>query len=452
MLTKNLIIELEIEKIVFGGEGLGFYEEMAVFVPDTLPGDIIKAKVISSKKTYSRALVESFVKKSEIRVEPICEQFENCGGCNLMMTDYENQLKLKKDMLEQVMKKIGAADDFNISEIIPCEENFNYRNKIVQPFVRDGEKVLSGFYRKRTHEIVDNDFCHIQSEISNKIIHKLKELLSETSITIYDEKTHKGFLRSIMLRVNEKNEIMLVFVVNGKKNSFMTEIINKICLEFEEIKSVYISINKKRTNVVLGDENIHVRGDKNISENIDGVDFFIYPQSFFQVNTKQAKILYKTAINLIENIENKIIVDAYAGAGTITSLLAKKAKFVYGIELVEKACEAAMGTFNKNNIKNVEFIHGSVGKKLLELLNNKVKLDTIVFDPPRKGIEEVILNKVAEADIKEIIYISCDPSTFARDLKILRGHSYKLESLVPVDMFPHTSHIELVARLTKGGI
>lgn len=451
MLEKNLIVELKVEKIVFGGEGLAFCDGGAVFIPDSLPGDIVKAKIISSKKTYARALIVEFVKKSEIRKEAICEHFEDCGACNLMMTDYENQLKLKKETLIEVLTKIGSLKDFEIDEIVKCEDNLNYRNKIIQPFASRDGKIVSGFYKKRTHDIIDNANCYIQPDISNKIFVKLKELIEELGIEIYNEKTNRGFLRNVMIRNNERNEYMLVLVINGKRNTQTEKITNKVIKEFPEIKSVYISINRKRTNIVLGDKNIKVYGKPYLNEEIEGIKFFIYPESFFQVNTKQAKIMYKKAIEMIDNIENKKIIDAYAGAGTITALLSKKAKFVYGIELNEQACVAAKDTFRINKIENVDFRQGKVEKEIFTLLDEKIKMDTVVFDPPRKGIPERVLRKISEAKIKEIIYISCNPSTFARDLKILNEEGYNLEKLTPVDMFPHTSHIELIAKLNKGG-
>ncbi|MGL6168075.1 MAG: 23S rRNA (uracil(1939)-C(5))-methyltransferase RlmD, partial [Fusobacteriaceae bacterium] len=263
---------------------------------------------------------------------------------------------------------------------------------------------------------------------------------------VYNEENHKGILRHIMVRTNTKNEAMVVLVINGKKDDRkILDLLTKLKEEIKEIKSIYISLNKEVTNFALGKENIHVLGDKTLKENLFGIEFNISPTSFFQINIEQTKKLYSLALEFSEGIENQTMVDAYSGTGTIGMILAKKAKKVYAIEIVKSATEDGKQTAKENNIKNIEFINGAVEEKLSTLIK-KEKIDGILLDPPRKGVDEESLKSIASTGINEIIYISCNPSTLARDAEILTTAGYKLERIQPVDMFPQTSHIECVAR------
>ena len=253
-----------------------------------------------------------------------------------------------------------------------------------------------------------------------------------------------------MIRTNSNNEAMLVLIINSNK---ITENIKNLLFrlreKIEEIKSIYISLNSKKTNTVIGEKNIFIYGEESIKENLNGIEFHISPTSFFQINVKQAKRLYDIAINFFDNIDDKYIVDAYSGTGTIGMIMAKKAKKVYAIEIVKSASEDGEKTAKENGIENIEFINGSVEKELVNLINANKRIDTIIFDPPRKGLEASIIDKVAELNLKEVVYISCNPSTFARDVKLFSEKGYVLKKLQAVDMFPQTSHIETVALLSK---
>lgn len=448
------ILELNIEKNVFGGEGLAYFDDGVIFVPESLEGDIVKAEVISIKKGYSRAIVKEILKPSLHRVIPPCNSFEQCGGCDFMMADYKSQLELKKNMVKEVIERIGKInnDAYNLFSVTGApnnEESFFYRNKVIQPFAKKNEKVISGFYRKRTHDVVDNDNCLIQSELSNKIIKKLKEIVGKESISVYNEKTHKGLLRNVMVRVNKQNEVMLVFICNGKNVEKIKKAGEEISKNFSEIKSIYASINIKRTNVVLGEENLLIFGQKQITEELFGLKFNISPLSFFQVNIQQTEKLYETAINMIKNINEKIIIDAYSGTGTIGMIAAKKAKFVYCIEENSFASADGVKSAKENKITNIKFINKKMEDAIKDFEVGNMNVDAIIFDPPRSGISENILLKCVEWGIKEIAYISCNCSTFARDMFILKEHGYKLCEVHPVDMFPHTNHIEIAAKIVK---
>ena len=450
MLKVADIIQIKIDKIVFGGEGLGYYNGFAVFVPMSIPEDELEIEIISVKKTYARGLIKNIIKASPERIDSHKFTFEDFYGCDFAMLKYESQLKYKKLMVEEVMRKIAGLPDIEISDVLASEDVYNYRNKIIEPFSVYGNKIITGFFKRKSHEVFEVDENILNSKLGNRIIKELKEILNKNKISVYNEITHKGLLRNVMIRTNSNNEAMLVLIINSNK---ITENIKNLLFrlreKIEEIKSIYISLNSKKTNTVIGEKNIFIYGEESIKENLNGIEFHISPTSFFQINVKQAKRLYDIAINFFDNIDDKYIVDAYSGTGTIGMIMAKKAKKVYAIEIVKSASEDGEKTAKENGIENIEFINGSVEKELVNLINANKRIDTIIFDPPRKGLEPSIIDKVAELNLKEVVYISCNPSTFARDVKLFSEKGYTLKKLQAVDMFPQTSHIETVALLSK---
>lgn len=451
MLKISDIVEIKIEKIVFGGEGLAYYNEsFAIFVPMSVPGDIVKVEIISVKKTYARALIKEIIAPAPERVKGNKITFEDFDGCDFAMLEYKAQLKYKKIMVEDVIQRVGGLKDFELKNIEASENIFNYRNKIIEPFSNYKGKIITGFFKRKSHDVFEVEENILNSKLANVIIKKLKELLNKTKIPVYDEKTHLGLLRNIMIRTNSKNEVMIVLIINANKiNDELKNILLILKDEFKEIKSIYFSSNTKKTNTLLGEKNTLIWGEKFIQESIDGISFYISPTSFFQINLEQTKKLYSRAISMFSNIENKYIVDAYSGTGTIAMILAKKAKKVYSIEIVKSASEDGKRTAAENNIKNIEFINGAVEDKLIELVKNKKTIDTIIFDPPRKGLESTIIDRVAELSLPEVVYISCNPSTLARDIKLFSEKGYELKKLEAVDMFPQTSHVECIALLSK---
>ena len=450
MLKVADIIQIKIDKIVFGGEGLGYYNGFAVFVPMSIPEDELEIEIISVKKTYARGLIKNIIKASPERIDSHKFTFEDFYGCDFAMLKYESQLKYKKLMVEEVMRKIAGLPDIEISDVLASEDVYNYRNKIIEPFSVYGNKIITGFFKRKSHEVFEVDENILNSKLGNRIIKELKEILNKNKISVYNEITHKGLLRNVMIRTNSNNEAMLVLIINSNK---ITENIKNLLFrlreKIEEIKSIYISLNSKKTNTVIGEKNIFIYGEESIKENLNRIEFHISPTSFFQINVKQAKRLYDIAINFFDNIDDKYIVDAYSGTGTIGMIMAKKAKKVYAIEIVKSASEDGEKTAKENGIENIEFINGPVEKELVNLINANKRIDTIIFDPPRKGLEASIIDKVAELNLKEVVYISCNPSTFARDVKLFSEKGYILKKLQAVDMFPQTSHIETVALLSK---
>ena len=444
-------IELDIEKIVYGGEGMGYFNDFAVFVPMSVPGDKVEVEIISKKKNYARGLITKLLSAGAERIDDGRVSFEDFHGCDFGMLSYESQLKYKQQLVADVMEKIGGVKDLIVPPTLGSQEIYNYRNKVIEPFAYGkNREIITGMFGKRSHDVFQVKENMLSSKLSNKVINKAKEILNrDKNLSVYDEVKHRGILRHIMTRTNSKNEAMVVLVVNLKKVSkevekFLSELYNQM----EEIKSVYVSLNTEKTNFALGKTMVHLFGEKTIFEEIEGIKFNISPNSFFQINLEQTKRLYNLGISYFDNIENKYIIDAFSGTGTIGMILSKKAQKIYSIEIVKSAVEDGIKTAKENGIENIDFIIGDVNKEIKKLMDMGNRVDSIIFDPPRKGIEEVTLRGLTKHKIEEIVYISCNPSTFARDTKILIEEGYSLEKIQPVDMFPQTSHIEVVGKFS----
>jgi 23S rRNA (uracil-5-)-methyltransferase rumA len=460
-------LEIEIEKIVFGGEGLGRVDGFAVFVPMSMPGDKLEIDIISVKKSYARGLITRIIEPSKDRIEDLSKvSFEDFDGCDFGMLKYEKQLEYKDKMLEEVLTKISGIDLENVQfgKIIGSDEKVNYRNKTAEPFFKKDGIIQTGFYSRKSHNVFLAKESLLKSEIAKMIIDKFLQKVNSFSGTkkefkVFNEINNTGFLKQIMVRNNEKNEVMIIVIVNkNSQYNQLSKVLEEMYDENECIKSVYISVKTEQNNVILG-KNIHLFGSQYLEEEMEGLKFKIYPNSFFQINKKQALKLYDTAIEFLNEEKNnknngkiyeKTVIDAFSGTGTIAMMLSKNIKKVIGIESVESSTLAAKLTSYENSIQNVEFVNGKVEKELPKILKRE-NIGAIVFDPPRRGVEEIALKSVIKNKIEKIVYISCNPATFARDVKILTENGYVLKKITPVDMFPQTAHIEVVGLLEKLG-
>ena len=460
-------LEIEIEKIVFGGEGLGRVDGFAVFVPMSMPGDKLEIDIISVKKSYARGLITRIIEPSKDRIEDLSKvSFEDFDGCDFGMLKYEKQLEYKDKMLEEVLTKISGIDLENVQfgKIIGSDEKVNYRNKTAEPFFKKDGIIQTGFYSRKSHNVFLSKESLLKSEIAKMIIDKFLQKVNSFSGTkkefkVFNEINNTGFLKQIMVRNNEKNEVMIIVIVNkNSQYNQLSKVLEEMYDENECIKSVYISVKTEQNNVILG-KNIHLFGSQYLEEEMEGLKFKIYPNSFFQINKKQALKLYDTAIEFLNEEKNnknngkiyeKTVIDAFSGTGTIAMMLSKNIRNVIGIESVESSTLAAKLTSYENSIQNVEFVNGKVEKELPKILKRE-NIGAIVFDPPRRGIEEIALKSVIKNKIEKIVCISCNPATFARDVKILTENGYVLKKITPVDMFPQTAHIEVVGLLEKLG-
>ena len=454
-MKKDDILELEIIDIGSDGQGIGKADGFTLFVKDAIIGDIVKAKIIKMKKNYGYGRLMEIVSPSNLRTEPKCEFHRQCGGCQIQAMNYDAQLKFKQDKVRNNIVRIGGFDsdfvDSIMQPIIGMEEPFFYRNKAQFPFGTDKNgNIITGFYAGRTHSIIKNTNCCLGIEENELILKIMLKFMEENNIKAYDEVTHKGLVRHVLIRKGFKTgEIMVCVIINGDKLPHAEKLINELC-KIDGMKSITLNVNKEKTNVIMGTEIIPVWGEKYITDYIGDVKFRISPLSFYQVNPIQTEKLYKKALEYAGLNGDETVWDLYCGIGTISLFLAQKAKKVYGVEIVPNAIMDARENAKLNNLSNVEFFVGKAEEVLPEQYEkNKVYADIIVVDPPRKGCDEKCLNTILKMQPKRVVYVSCDSATLARDLRILCDGGYKLEKIQAVDQFSQTVHVESVVLLSQ---
>ena len=446
-MKENDIYQVKIESFDVNGYGVCHIDNKVVFVLYALEGEEVKIKITNIHKKYVFSEAVEIIKKSPHRLLSLEEINNLSGECDLAHIDYETELKIKELKIKNTLK----LDGYKFNNIIRADKTEHYRNKIMVPFqsIGSGEdyEVISGFYEKNSHTIVDTDDDILSTDIANQILHIIKRYLALFNVPIYDETTFKGIFREVMIRNTSNNDYMVVLIVTCNYN--FDRLVEILTSEIKEIKSIYLNINDNKNNVLLTDDFHLIYGDKFIKENILGLDFEVAPKAFMQVNHEQCEKLYKEALRMA-NINNKMnIIDAYCGMGSITLNLAKNAKFVYGIEIVPDAIINANKNKEINNISNAVFICGKCEDEIVKLVN-KEKIDLIVFDPPRKGCDPKFLDTVIKMNIPKIVYISCNIATAKRDIDILINNGYVLNEVTPVDLFPKTSNCETVCSLSLG--
>ena len=449
-LKKGDIIEVKIDDLAYGGERVGHYKGMAVFINRGVVGEFVKAKIYNFKKNFLRAEFLEVIEKSERRVEPPCDIYEECGGCQLQEIDYEYQLKLKNKIIKDQLKKIAKLNKLNLNEVVGMDYPWHYRNKAQFPLKEnEDEEILAGFFKRRSHDIVPLDNCLIQHQLINRITTKTLELLNQNEkLRVYNEKKHQGFLRHLIVRVGVcTNQAVLAFVTNGKKSRQLKEIAGKLIEEIPELIGIMQNINQEKTNVIMGKETKILKGKRRYRDYIGNKKFDVSLESFFQTNTMQTKKLYDTALNFINLTGNETLIDCYCGTGSIGLYFSDKVRKVVGIDINKKAISDARHNKKINSIDNAEFIKGDVRNNISKIMNKYESNNNIlIFDPPRKGLNEEIIKVILENLPNKIIYISCNPSTLARDLKRLKS-DYLISNIKGVDMFPQTYHIETVSML-----
>ncbi|MGL5066839.1 MAG: 23S rRNA (uracil(1939)-C(5))-methyltransferase RlmD [Sarcina sp.] len=453
MIEKNKEYILDIISQGYEGEGVAKIDDnFPIFVEGALAGEKVKVVIVKAKKKFAYGKIIEILEKSPNRVEMKCKHRVS-GGCNLQHYSYEAQLDFKYNRVKECMSRIGKLDDSIVKLPIGMENPDKYRNKVQLPIGLRNGKLNIGFFAARSHDIMDMESCIIQDETADRVISLTREWAKESNVKPYNidgEYDETGILRHIMIRRGfTTNEVMVVIVTNGRKLPHADEFVKTITENVEGIKSVIQNINSNKTNVILGQENITLWGEDTISDYIGEFKFNISPESFFQVNPVQTEILFGKALEYANLGGEETVIDAYCGTGTITLFLSKNAKKVYGVEVVDKAIENAKENAKTNNVENVEFIVGESEVAIPELINDGIRADVITLDPPRKGCDVRLLDAITSIGVKKIVYVSCDPSTLARDLAILAERGYKTVEVQPVDMFPHTPHIENVALLIK---
>ena len=451
MLSKNKEYVVDIVDIGQGGVGIGKYEGFTVFVEGGLIQDKVKVRINKSKKNYAVGDIVEIIEKSPFRVDRICsDDLKDCGGCQIQELDYNKQLELKTNEVKQVISRIGKLENVEIHETIGMQSPCRYRNKAQFPIQNINGSTAIGFYKKKSHDVIPTDMCVIQHDINDKIIKIIKTYIQAYNVSIYNETTHTGVLRHLVTKVGfTTNEVMVVLVANGTNLPHLNELASVLKENIPGFKTLVLNVNKAKTNVILGKENKVIYGNGKINDYIGDLVFEISPLSFFQVNPVQTEVLYNKAVEYAELKENDTVFDIYCGIGSISLFLAQKATKVYGIEIVEDAIKDAKINARLNNLNNVEFSVGKAEEVVPKMYSEGKTANVVVVDPPRKGCDEKVLDTIVSMKPDRVVYVSCNPSTLARDLAYLDERGYKCIEVQPVDMFPHTMHVETVAKLRR---
>lgn len=445
---KNEYIDLEFVDLTHEGNGVGKIDGYPVFVPYGLPGEKAKVKIIKVKKNIAFGKLIDLIEPSEDRIEPPCEVFYQCGGCQIQHMTYEHQLKMKQKQVQDVMHKIAHMSDVPVHPVIGMDEPWSYRNKVQIPVGERDGKVLTGFYQKRSHRIIDMDTCPVQNEANDHIVREMSGIIEQLGIEPYDEETHCGVIRHIVVRSGyHTGEMMVVLVTRTKDIPHQDKLVEKIKALDSNIKGIIHNYNPKQTNVIMGRESKTLWGEDVIIDQIGDLEFAISAHSFFQVNPEQTERLYEQALKFANLTGNETVIDAYCGIGSISLFLAQHAKKVYGVEVVPQAVDDAKDNAKRNYIDNAEFFVGEAEKVMPWWKAQGLRPDVIVVDPPRKGCDEELLKAMIDMKPDRIVYVSCNPSTLARDIKILADGGYSAKQIQPVDMFPQSNHIESVTEL-----
>lgn len=454
-MNKNDIVRVTIEDMGKTGEGIGKYDGFTLFIKDALIGDTVDAKVMKMKKTYGYARLIKVVEKSPFRVDPKCPVHRSCGGCQIQALDYKKQLKLKDDFINNALTRIGGFDQKFISAIkepiIGMDDPYHYRNKAQYPIGRDKEgKTIAGFFAGRTHDIIPNTDCVIGAAENKQILEVILGFINRKGISVYDEKTGKGLVRHVLIRKGFKTgELMVCMVINGKDLPEQEALVEALT-GIPGMTSISLNKNTEKTNVILGNEIRTIWGKEYIEDYIGDIKFRISPKSFFQVNPVQTEKLYAKALEYAGVGPEDRVWDLYCGIGTISLFMAKKAGKVYGVEIVPEAIEDAKENARINGIDNAEFYVGKAEEVLPSKYEKEgIYADVMVVDPPRKGCDIACLETMLKMGPKRIVYVSCDPATLARDLRILADGGYELKKICGVDQFCHSVHVECVVLMSK---
>ena len=448
-IQKNQEYIVEIIDNGYEGEGIAKIDNFTIFIPGAIKGEKVKIVIVKVLSSHAFGKILEIIKKSDLRQDVDCTTYKRCGGCNLRHIKYEETLKMKQNSVQSLVNKT-LKNKLKVQETIGMENPFHYRNKAQYPLGinKNGEPTI-GVFANRTHEVIPMEKCLIQNPKSEEIAKYILEFIKQKNISIYNEKTRKGLFRHIVIKVGIKtNQIMCILVINGKSIPEEIQLKSELIKKFSEIKTIIKNINTKNTNVILGEENINIYGDGYINDILGEYIFKISPLSFYQVNPIQAEKLYNLGIQMAQITKDDVVFDLYCGIGTISLFMAKYAKKVYGIEIVKEAVQSAKENAKINGITNTEFFAGDVEIILDDLINKKsVKADIVMFDPPRKGLDNNSINNILKIKPKKIVYISCNPATLIRDLAKFED-DYDIKNIVPVDMFPFTSHVECVVAMT----
>jgi 23S rRNA (uracil1939-C5)-methyltransferase len=445
---KNDRLVVHVEDLTHDGAGVAKVEGYPLFIHGALPGEDVEVHVLKTLKSYGFAKLLEIKQASPFRVTAPCPVFDTCGGCQIQHLSYEGQMNFKRKMVRDAITRIGKLSDVPVHPVKGMENPWRYRNKSQIPFGTENGRIVAGFYQTRTHDIVDTDICIIQTPEADAIMAALKKRMPELGIEAYDEQTHRGMLRHVVVRKGRATgEIMVVLVTKKKKFPQAEKAVELIRTLVPEVTSIVQNINSEKTNVIFGNETVTLWGKDVIEDQIGDVRFEISARSFYQVNPEQTDVLYGQALDYAQLTGDETVIDAYCGIGTISLFLAQKAKFVMGVEIVPQAIEDAKRNAELNGFTNTLFEAGPAEQVIPRWYKEGKTADVLMVDPPRKGCDEQLLQTILKQRPKRVVYVSCNPATLARDLRILEDGGYRTKEVQPVDMFPQSTHCEAVAWL-----
>ncbi len=452
-MKKNEVFTTVIQDMSEDGAGIGRTDGYTWFIKDTVIGDVVEASAMKMKKHYGFARLVRILTPSPHRVEAKCPVARQCGGCQLQAMSYEEQLAFKERKIRSHLSRLGGIpeEEIPMEPVMGMEDPWRYRNKAQFPFGRNkAGEIITGFYAGRTHAIIEHEDCFLGVEENKEILEIVKKFMNEYKIDPYDETAHRGLVRHALIRKGfVTGELMVCLVINGDRLPHSQELVNRL-REMPGMTSVSISINKEKTNVIMGKEVVNLYGPGYITDWIGEVKYRISPLSFYQVNPVQTRKLYETALEFAGLEGGETVWDLYCGIGTISLFLAQKAGKVYGVEIVPQAIEDARENARLNGMENVEFFVGKAEEVLPEQYEkNHVRADVIVVDPPRKGCDAKCLETIVKMQPKRLVYVSCDSATLGRDVKYLRENGFEVERVRGCDMFPGGTHVETVCRLIR---
>ncbi|MFD8017704.1 23S rRNA (uracil(1939)-C(5))-methyltransferase RlmD [Staphylococcus warneri] len=445
-LKKNDVLTGQVVDLTHEGHGVVKIDRYPIFIPNTLIDEKIEYKVIKVKKNFAIGKLIKVITESDARVEPPCIYYYKCGGCQLQHMSYQAQLNMKKEQVVNLFHRKAKFTNTVIKDTVGMEDPWRYRNKSQIPVgLSKDQQPIMGFYRQRSHDIIDMESCLIQDQQHQQVMNDLKQLISELNISVYNEKTKKGLLRHLVVRTGHyTNQLMIILVTNGKAFKQAESLVDALVRKYPNVTSIKQNINDAYSNVIMGPQSITLYGEEEIEDQLSEVTFNISDQSFYQINSHQTEKLYQQALDYAQLTGDEIVLDTYCGIGTIAIYMAENARHVYGVEVVPSAINDANQNATKNQLENTTFVCGKAEEVILKWKAEGIRPDVVMVDPPRKGCDETFLETILELNPKRIVYISCNPSTQQRDAHIL-NHQYDLKEITPVDMFPQTTHIETVA-------